>query len=234
MEMHQGQMCKLKRRSDGASIGLYLRLRATDGNQRYYRVPGGVMGDEEMDDQMIAFSDVDQSYGVKIEMRERPYVISCIVPTELQVKALLVNPNIDIGADVAKAAILSDIKREIDANSREIGHVKNQMRQYEALQAQADTLEAMQDELQKIIDDVNAGKSVSFTYVYGVHPSSPKEFCWRVPADLVDRVRVGLEAVGDTQFGPKEFTITRIERMERLLPHRRMLSVEDLNLCQEL
>lgn len=234
MDMHQGQMCKLKRREDSADIGLYIRLRSSDGQQRYYRVAGGVGEGQAYGDQMINFSDVDSTNNNKPEMASRPYVVTCIVPTEIQVKALMVNPSMDVAAEVSRGAILFDIQREKKTIDNQIESLSKQMEAYRALEDQMGTLRFAAEELNNIMESVERGEKVNITYAYGVHPTSPKEFCWRVPSHMVDQVRAGLTAVGDTAFGPKEFTITRIETMERLLPHRLLLSVDELHCHSEL
>lgn len=227
MDMHQGQMCKLTRREDGADIGLYIRLRSSDGAQRYYRVAGGVGEGQVMGDQMIAYGDVDTSCGMKMDLRDKPYVISCVVPTEIQAKILLVNPTMDVEAEVSREAILFDIQRELKTINTEKAKLDRQLEQYRVLREHADTLNEGVNELTSFMDAIKRGEVVKITYAYGVHPNSPNEFCWRVPEKFKELVEPGLRAIGDTTFGPKEFTITRIEQMERVLPHRLMLSVTE-------
>lgn len=234
MDMHQGQMCKLKRREDGADLGLYMRLRSSDGKQCYYRVAGGVGEGQVYGDQTINLSDVDVTNNNKPDMAARPYVVTLIIPTETQVKALIINPSMDVAEAVTKESILSDIRREKKRIEVALKGFVKQMEAYKALEEQMDTLRLDAEELDDIVSQVERGEPVRFTYAYGVHPMSQKEFCWRVPSRMTDRVAVGLVAVGDTVFGPKEFTITRIETMERLLPHSLLRSVEKIYCYSEL
>lgn len=227
MDMHQGQMCKLRRRMDGADIGLYIRLRSSDGAQRYYRIAGGAGVNQEMGDQMIAFSDVDATNNNRPGNMERPYVVTCIVPSEIQAKVLMVNPNVDVEAEVANSAVCFDISRERKTIEKQMANIERQMQGYRALQEQMESMKDAMSDLDNVEAMLEDGQPVRFTYVFGRHPTSDKEFCWRLPTSFIGRVALGMRAVGDTAYGPKAFTVTRIEVMERLLPHRLLLSVEE-------
>ena len=234
MDMHQGQMCKIRRRSDGVDMGFYQKLRASDGKQRYYRVR--VMEPSTafivpLDDNVVKTlesGEVDHKLDYSnTEYAGRPYEVSCILPAEVQARILLASSSpMEIENEIHNSVFAADLEQACRSVSRMRTNLQTRMRAYQEMVNQFNRYTEDLAELEERKKNLEDGEMISpVLYAYGKHTRDNREFCWRVPKKLENCIAVGDVAIGDTANGAAEFTVTRLERKNRLLPHKLVISV---------
>lgn len=232
-DLHQGQLCKLSRKSDDFDMGVYAKIRNDEGRQVYVKI----FGDNEIiDDQtckqaesLIPCDKVDTGSN-KGDMAERPYTVSLIIPASAYQRIVVLNSKIDIDSEIRKSSVYIDIdnaRRDILSTMK---YIESRMESYNVLREELDDCKRRMNELDLIDRSVDSIPSPMFTYVYGKHSENGIEYCWRVPFHLENKILVGMKLIGNTTSrGKQPFTVTRIEHSNRLLKHQTVVSICDEN-----
>lgn len=150
---------------------------------------------------------------------QKPYYVVFVVPEELQARMMHVSPDLD---KLATSACIEE-KTEILASGRN-SLLENQKRAEREV-------EACQESIREIEDDIAEFQKIAhiqepcFVYAYGKHPGNDQEFCWRVPFELCDLVKVGRMISVETKRGADKAVVTRIEKSPYLLCHKCVTSL---------
>mgnify|MGYP004516459227 CR=1 FL=1 len=227
MDLHQGQLCKIKRKSDGEVMGIYAKLRSEDGKQAYYKLRRA--GDDpsaSAKTDILACADVDVSSG-KAEMEARPYVVIGAVPSGMYARFVVLNPEIDAEAEVDRASVYTDIALARAEAEHKAERLERKLERYNETKTELEKYRAELREMNQIEDAVKAGQALTFSYAYGVHTPGGVEYCWRIPSRLEGTILVGMRVVGNTKHGEQEFTVTRVEHSNRLFSHQLVVAAAE-------
>ena len=229
-DLHQGQLCKLSRKSDGIDMGVYAKIRNDDGKQVYVKIfdDNKIIDDQtyRSEESLIPCDRVDSGSG-KSDMAERPYVVSLIVPASVYQRVVVLNSNIDIDNEIKKSSVHIDIVNAKRDLSMKMVSIQRRMEAYNGLLEEIEEYKRSMSELELIESSVDSTSNPVFTYVYGKHDENGAEYCWRVPFHMKDKILVGMKLIGNTSYGHQPFTVTRIERSNRLFPHKTVVSICD-------
>ena len=213
--MYQGQIARIVDRMTNRS-GWYQKLRETSGVW-YFKV-----GPSSIEAGVIPNDDVDES-----KLRDnhtKRYAIDLEVPASIQMEATHFQPMEDIETRIASGKTLDAISTELGDLTRHKGVLETQyeglLRQMRGLDNGINDLSVKIRELEAARDQIQRGVCYEFTYAYGVHSGSPKEYCWRVPERYADLIGPGAEAVGETTGGQQPFTVTRVEKSPEFRQHK--------------
>lgn len=217
--MHQGQLCKIQVHSgcapeyslpDGG--GWFLKLSLGGNKQTFHLVDAN-----RLIELSIPASLVDES--MSNLHPERPYYVAFVVPSELQPVVTSVSPELDkLATQACIDARIKALGSTLNVIQKRVDEAKKKVELFEK-EAQCANQRAG-DLLQ-----ISSMPNPHFVYAYGKHPTSNREFCWRVPYALYNSVRVGSNVIVETQKGEGSAMVTRIEKSPYLLEHRLVISV---------
>ena len=206
--MFQGQIGLLVSRPNRADIEStrcwVQKLRAGDGKINLYRL--------NVPEEQVVFNlkDVDES--LTNANPEKPYEIKCVLPVELQMKKMDLD-TYKLEDEVSQVQVLERVAK-LKEDER---NLSNKIK----------VLLESRSKISKAIDDIvgSCPNGNGYMYAYGKHDVSDREFCWRVPEELRDKVKPGCTIVVDTKYGKCNAIVTRVETTHYFVPHKAVFSV---------
>lgn len=218
--MKHGQLCKIQVHSNqdpafslSKGGGWFLKLRDSDGKDTFHLVD-----DDRNMELSIPASMVDES--LRNEAPERPYYIVFIVPEKLQATVTSVSSGMD---DLAVLSCVEARTKELTATRNT--YYENQKRAEREAETWKESVQRIEHNIAELWQIAHAPEP-HFVYAYGMHPGDDREFCWRVPCELYDVVKVGSHISVDTKLGKAKAVVTKIEKSSYLLKHRLVISVD--------
>lgn len=222
--MYQGCIGKLETRKDVVvkadgefewiSPGWYIKLREGTSHAYFFGVSFGELHPRVVDNL------VDESLMNKYP--DRPYYIAYQVPIDVQLQSMKINfENFDV--EVSKRCMREEIERLYTEKMEILKNIDKATAEIAELQKKFTNVKNNIDTYERRVKSVDAGNATPFVYAYGKHGAATEEYCWRVPDQLVDKVKPGDTISVDTKFGTQAAIVTRIESNPALLPHKMVL-----------
>ncbi len=213
--MYQGQIGWLESRNNLGASGWYMKLRDDGHSVRFYPLSG--LGDPIPEGQVDA-----TDYG---SQNDRPYRLTCEVPTELQVQYIRFDPTEDLVERIRFHRQTAEIRRRIDA----LRHVRITVN---GACVTFDEATEMLRRDQQLLQQLETGDPVDapaepYMYVHAHHPGNPTDYCWYVPPNLENRVCVGSVVTVDTARGRCDVTVERVRRSALLERRERVVAVTE-------
>lgn len=220
--MNQGQICKLKRRIDGEELGWFQRLRMDNGSIKFCKLNQSVNNPQTetfdtYDDGLVDSSGTNKYAG-------RPLEAFCIVPASAQVMCTVFAADDDIDQRIARQVSIETMQRQLANLNAEFERAHATFRTVSQQASDAEhrresLLRSVRD-LEGRIRDARDGREVLFSYAYGRHTDNGREFCWRIPDDMVESITPGASIIVETDRGHQTVTVTRVERLNEFIPHK--------------
>jgi hypothetical protein len=224
--MYQGCIGKLETRkgvviaADGEfewiSPGWYIKLREGTEHAYFFGISFGELHPRVVDNL------VDESMCNKYP--DRPYYISCSVPVDVQLKNMKIDCQ-SFEAEINKRDMREEIERLYTEKRETLKELNKATAAAEDLRKKFTEITISIDRYEQRVRSIDSGNAIPFIYAYGKHGAAMEEYCWRVPDNLVDKVKPGDTISVETKYGQQCAVVTRIERNPAILPHKMVLDV---------